>query len=183
MGKSSIASITIGIKIQIKYLLSLMNENNYKVFRDRFLSEDSIIEDDNLEYNSIYIRIIYGMDTKTNNQLINDMDNLEYKEYKKYLTKNFQSNGNILNFRDGTSKLEQYDAKDPKNLYHQYLLIPYHKIASTERWGYNRWGKNGASTPVDILAINNISKKIKEEMKKHSIKEYKNVFIVSQYSD
>jgi hypothetical protein len=61
MGRSESAALSIGIKIAIKDLFVSMNKENFDFVRDRFLIEESAIEDENGFYHGTYIGIILGL--------------------------------------------------------------------------------------------------------------------------
>lgn len=54
----------------------------------------------------------------------------------------------------------------------EYLLVPLKGIISTERWGYNREGKNSRSRPIQNLSVNTDEYNI--------IKNWELVFIIIQ---
>ena len=54
----------------------------------------------------------------------------------------------------------------------EYLLVPLKDIISTQRWGYNREGKNGRSMPMQDLSVNTDEYNI--------IKNWELVFIIIQ---
>jgi len=57
-------------------------------------------------------------------------------------------------------------------LKNEYLLVPLKSIISTERWGYNREGKNSRSRPMQDLSVNTDEYNI--------IKNWELVFIIIQ---
>ena len=77
---------------------------------------------------------------------------------------------NCLEFKDF---LEQ-EFKN-KGLFEQELLLPIKNILRTDRWGYNREGRNGNYRPIDFDLSMDIEKY--KEIKKYTI-----VFILEQYS-
>ena len=56
------------------------------------------------------------------------------------------------------------------------LLSPIKNILETERWGYDRYGRNGSYCPIDYLSPSLDIEKYKE------IEKYTIVFIIEQYS-
>jgi len=62
-----------------------------------------------------------------------------------------------------------------KDFLEQELLLPIKKILGTDRWGYNREGRNGNSCPIDFDLSVDIEKY--KEIEKYTI-----VFILEQYS-
>lgn len=77
---------------------------------------------------------------------------------------------NYLEFKDF---LEQ-EFKN-KGLLEKELLLPIKKILETDRWGYNREGRNGNYRPIDFDLSVDIEKY--KEIEKYTI-----VFILEQYS-
>lgn len=90
------------------------------------------------------------------NQIVRDNALIcNYLEYKEYLLTEVQKYNYLRN---------------------AYLLLPVKRILNTERWGYNRFGTNGISRPIDFDLSINIDK-YKE------IQNLQIVFIVKQASD
>ncbi len=112
MGRSESAYAAIGIKIKLIDFVNLLSKENYI----KNILYDGVIEDDNMELNTIYhFEILEKM------QNIQDVDNIdEYKEKIKNL---------IIDNSLGDS----------------YLLFPIHNIISTDRFGYFREGTNSSS--------------------------------------
>lgn len=77
------------------------------------------------------------------------------------------------NYLDFKKKLEQ-EFKN-RGLFERELLISIKNILSTDRWGYDREGKNGNYRPIDFDLSVDV-----EEYKE--IKKYTIVFILEQYS-
>lgn len=184
MGRCETARTSIGIKIVVKDLVDMINEENYETIRDKFFSEDSLIDDENGCYNSSYTSIIRGEIPGNNPDCETDVNELDCDEYKKYLEKSFKEYGDIDMFKDGSEIVNNYKEDDKDNLYHQTILIPQTTLLSTDRWGYNREGTNGKSVDVESFDINLISEEIKERMKMLNIgiDMYKIVLIVLQHS-
>jgi hypothetical protein len=162
MGKSETASASIGIKILLSDIISQINKTNFNLIKKMLY--DGCIEDSNGYYNEAY-KIILG----------HDEDNIElpqtYNEFKDYITEQFKLHGSyykskfsskVPNVNDGT-------------LFERYLLVQVKEILSTERWGYERYGVNSASRPLDFDL--SVDLKIYEEIKNFSI-----IFFVKQHS-
>lgn len=176
MGRSETVTSSIGIRIALKDLINSINEDNYKQIKKEFLTYESLIDDDNDSYNSIYSLIIHG-------DISDDYKcDQNYKEYKEYLETNCRKYGNINIYKNGEEKKCTYDKDDENNLYNQCVLIPQQKLLSTERYGYDRNGTNGSSVKVEKFNLNDIYKNINDKMTSLNIKNYAIVFIVSQHS-
>jgi len=163
MGKSETASASIGIKILLSDLILQINETNFNLIKKMLY--DGCIEDSNCYYNESYINILdypYGED-----KLHED-----YLECKEYLINEFKTNGSYYKSKF-SSKVEP-DLHDG-TLFEKYLLVPVKNILETERWGYERYGVNSASRPLDFdLSV--------ELTKYQDIKNFNVVFIVKQHS-
>ena len=77
---------------------------------------------------------------------------------------------NYLDFKNFLEQEFKY-----RGLFDEELLLPIKKILSTDRWGYNREGRNGNYRPIDFDLSMDIEKY--KEIKKYTI-----VFILEQYS-
>jgi hypothetical protein len=159
MGKSETATAAIGIKILLSDLISQINETNFSLIKKMLY--DGCIEDSNGYYNETY-KIILG----------HDEDNIElpqtYNEFKCYLTEQFKHHGSKFN-----SKAEP-DLSDG-TLFERYLLVSIKDILETERWGYERYGVNSASRPLDFdLSV--------ELTKYQDLKNFNVIFFVKQHS-
>ena len=163
MGKSETSTASIGIKILLSDLISQINETNFSLIKKMLY--DGCIEDSNGYYNEAYINILdypYGED-----KLHED-----YLECKEYLINKFKTNGSYYKSKF-SSKVEP-DLHDG-TLFEKYLLVPVKNILETERWGYERYGVNSASRPLDFdLSV--------ELTKYQDIKNFNVVFIVKQHS-
>jgi hypothetical protein len=163
MGKSETASASIGIKILLSDLILQINETNITLIKK--MVYDGCIEDSNGYYNEAYKNILgYGED---DNELPED-----YLKFKEYLIKEFKTKGSYCKSKF-SSKVEP-DLKDG-TLFERYLLVPIKDILETERWGYERYGVNSASRPLDF----DISVDLKEYQ---DIKPFSLVFMVKQHS-
>ena len=173
MGKCETSSISVGINILVKDLIDAINETNYDEIEQHFLNYNSMIEDENGYYNSVFLQIIEGCDLETKEYI--DMDELNYSEYKNFLTKNFKLYGENL--------LKKYDEDDENNLYNQSLLVPFDNILDTDRWGYDREGTNASSCTLDSINFDKITSDIHNKMKELTINKYSIALIVKQSSD
>ena len=163
MGKSETASASIGIKILLSDLILQINKTNFGLIKKMLY--DGFIEDSNDYYNEVY-KIFLGHDED------NDELPQTYKEFKDAVTKEFKTKGSIFK-----SKFSSKSEPDVKNgtLLERYLLVPVKDILETERWGYERYGVNGASRPLDFdLSV---------DLKKYEdIKNFNVVFFLKQHS-
>jgi hypothetical protein len=163
MGKSETASASIGIKILLSDLILQINEKNFNLIKKMLY--DGCIEDSNGYYNEAY-KIILG----------HDEDNIElpqtYNEFKDTVTEQFKLHGSRYK-----SKFSSKSVPDLSEgtLFERYLLVPVKDILETERWGYERYGVNSASRPLDFdLSI--------EITKYQDIKNFNVVFFIKQHS-
>ena len=165
MGKSETASASIGIKILISDLVSQINETNFTLIKKMLYS--GCIEDSNGYFNEAYKNIL-GYDD-------GDIELPEtYYDFKDYVTEQFKIHGNYYK-----SKFSSKVESDLKNgcILEQELLVPIKELLETERWGYDRYGTNSISRPLDFdLSVD------LEKYKKNNIENYKVVFIVKQHS-
>ena len=163
MGKSETASASIGIKILLSDLILQINETNFTLIKK--MVYDGCIEDSNGYYNETY-KIILG----------HDEDNIElpqtYNEFKDYITEKFKLHGS--RYKSKFSSKVEPDLHEG-TLFERYLLVPIKDILETERWGYERYGVNSASRPLDFdLSV--------ELTKYQDIKKINVVFFVKQHS-
>ena len=162
MGKSETASASIGIKILLSDLILQINETNFNLIKKMLY--DGCIEDSNGYYNEAY-KIILG----------HDEDNIElpqtYKEFKENVTEQFKVHGSYYK--------SKFSSKVPDlsngTLFECYLLVPVKDLLETERWGYERYGVNSASRPLDFDL--SVDLKIYEDIENFSI-----IFFVKQHS-
>ena len=162
MGKSETASASIGIKILLSDLILQINETNFNLIKKMLY--DGCIEDSNGYYNESYINIVgypYGEELPE-----------DYLECKEYLINEFKTQGSYYKSKF-SSKVEP-DLKDG-TLFERYLLVPVKDILETERWGYERYGVNSASKPLDFDLSVDLKKY--EEIKKFNV-----IFFVKQHS-
>ena len=117
-----------------------MNESNFNLIKDMLLN--GTIEDSNDFYNQVFKKII-NEDTELSN---------DYLECKEYLIKVFKQNGSYTK-----SKFNNEVKSDLTCgcLFEQELLVPIKEILSTVRYGYDRYGINNTSRPLDFdLSVN-----------------------------
>ena len=159
MGKSETASASIGINILLADLILQINETNFDLIKKMLY--DGCIEDSNGYYNEVYQNII------DDNDLPED-----YLKFQEYLIKEFKIKGSY--YKSKFSSEIEPDVKDG-TLFERYLLVPIKDILETERWGYERYGINSASRPLDFdLSV---------DLKAYAdIKNFSVVFIVKQHS-
>ena len=163
MGKSETATASIGIKILLSDLILQINETNLNLIKKMLY--DGCIEDSNGYYNESYINILgypYGEDKLTG----------DYLECKEYLINEFKTNGSY--FKSKFSSKVEPDLSEG-TLFERYLLVSVKDILETERWGYERYGVNSASRPLDFDLSVDLT--IYEE-----IKNFKVIFMVKQHS-
>jgi hypothetical protein len=162
MGKSETASASIGIKILLSDLILQINETNFILIKKMLY--DGCIEDSNGYYNEAY-KIIIGHDED------NDELPQTYKEFKETVTEQFKLYGSYYK--------SKFSSKVPDlsngTLFERYLLVPVKDILETERWGYERYGVNSASRPLDFdLSV--------ELTKFQDIKNFNVIFFVKQHA-
>lgn len=162
MGKSETATASIGIKILLSDLIIQINETNFTLIKKMLY--DGCIEDINGYYNEAY-KIILG----------HDEDNIElpqtYNEFKDYITEQFKLHGSYYK--------SKFSSKVPDlsngTLFERYLLVSVKDILEMERWGYERYGVNSTSRPLDFdLSV--------ELTKYQDIKNFNVIFFVKQHS-
>jgi hypothetical protein len=160
MGKCETSTTSIGIKILLSDLILQINEKNVDLIKE--MLNDGFISDKNDHYNDTYTDII----------LCNDLPE-NYLEFKDFLEQEFKNKGSYLHLRD-SNKIEP----DLRNgcLLEKELLLPIKQILETERWGYDRYGRNGSYCPIDFMCPSLDIEKYKE------IEKYTIVFILEQYS-
>jgi len=162
MGKSETASASIGIKILLSDLILQINETNFTLIKK--MMYDGCIEDSNGYYNEAY-KIILGHDED------NDELPQTYNEFKDYITEQFKLHGSYYKSKFSSKKPDLSQG----TLFERYLLVPVKDILETERWGYERYGVNSASRPLDFdLSV--------ELTKYQDIKNFNVVFFIKQHS-
>jgi hypothetical protein len=158
MGREDSSTAYVGIKILLSDLILQMNELNFNLIKDMLLN--GTIEDSNDFYNEVFKKII-NEDTELSKDCL---------ECKEYLIKVFKQNGSYAR-----SKFNNEVKPDLSNgsLFEQELLVPLKEILSTERYGYDRYGINNSSRPLDFdLSVN--TDKYKD------IKNFKIIFFIQQ---
>ena len=134
MGKCETANASLGIKILLSDIILQINEDNFNLIKE--MLNDGFIEDENEYFNEVYAKII-------------DCDNIteNYVEVKEYLINEFKNNGSYIKskFTD-----EVIPTLDKGCLFDKELLIPIKEILTIDRWGYNRYGTNSQSRPIDF---------------------------------
>lgn len=160
MGKCETSTTSVGIKILLSDLILQINEKNFDLIKE--MLNDGFISDKNEHYNDAYTDIIWCKDLPTN-----------YLEFKDFLEQEFKNNGSYLHLRD-SNKIEP----DLRNgcLFERELLLPIKQILETERWGYDRYGRNGSYCPIDFMCPSLDIEKYKK------IEKYTIVLILEQYS-
>ena len=165
MGKSETATASIGIKILLSDLVSQINETNFTLIKKMLY--EGCIEDANGYFNEVYKKII-GYDD-------DDIEMPEkYDTFREYVTEQLKLNGDY--YKSKSTSIVTSDLRHGC-LLEKYLLVPIKDLLDTERWGYERYGTNSASTPIDFDLTINL-----EEYKKNNIEKYKVVFILKQHS-
>jgi hypothetical protein len=161
MGKCETAAAAIGLKILLSHLVLQMNETNYNIIMK--MLQDGYIEDDNDYFNEVYEGVIWDE---------NVTDNSNFLDIKRYLISEFQNKGAIRR-----TKFSSKEEPELRNgcLFDKYLLVPVKQILRTNRWGYDRYGTNCSSRPMDFDLSVDI-----EEYK--GIDKFEIVFIVSHHS-
>lgn len=138
MGRSESATASIGIKIALSDLILQINENNFELIKEMLFA--GFIEHPHRNY-SRYTDITYNLEYD------DDLKNLNHEIIKKYLIKKFKNsypNGRYF--------------KEEECLFNQTLLIPLKKIFETNRFGWNRIGKNAEYRKIDFDLSLNIDK-------------------------
>ena len=160
MGKCETSTTSIGIKILLSDLILQINEKNVDLIKE--MLNDGFISDSNEHYNDAYSEIIWCKDLPEN-----------YLEFKEFLEQEFKNKGSYLHLRD-SNKIKP----DFRNgcLFDRELLLPIRHILETERWGYDRYGRNGSYCPIDFISPSLDIEKYKE------IEKYTIVLILEQYS-
>jgi hypothetical protein len=160
MGKCEKSTTSIGIKILLSDLILQINEKNVDLIKE--ILNNGFISDENEHYNDAYTEVIWCNDLPKN-----------YLEFKEFLKQEFKNKGSYLHVRN-SNKIES----DLRNgcLFERELLLPIKKILETDRYGYNREGRNGSYRPIVCMCPSVDIEKYKE------IEKYTIVFILEQYS-
>ena len=164
MGKSESVEAFIGIKILLSELLPQMKKDNFELICE--MLNNGYIQDSNEHFNDVYADII----------AINNHMNVEWTVVKEYLIDTCKSECSYL--------VDKVTGKRQPNIYDgflwdQYLLVPFETILESTRYGYDRYGTNGTSRPLDfdLLAIISMQK---EKYKR--IEKVEMVFMLQQHS-
>ena len=102
--------------------------------------QNGYIEDSNEHFHEVYMDIL---------ECVNwDGD----KNVKAYLTHAFKNTGSYYTcrFTGKTSPNKTSPNEQDGFLWDQYLLLPVKEILSTTRYGYDRYGTNATSRPLDF---------------------------------
>ena len=146
MGKIEQASASIGLKILVSQLLSQINETNFKLIKE--MIRNGFIKDNNDYLNQQYREIIESSKIPKN-----------YLDFKEYLENEFNKKADYC---DGI-------------IFNEEILVPIKEILSTDRMGYDRYGINGTSRPIDFDLSVDVDKY-------KDIENYSIVFILQQLS-
>ena len=163
MGKCEIATASIGIKILLSILILQINETNFNLIKG--MLNDGFIEDENNYFNEVYEEIINNHKFTGN-----------YSDVKEYLINQCKNNCTYIKSKFSNTLIMNDVENDlnKKCLFDQELLIPIKEILTNERWGYERFGTNSISRPLDFDLSVNIYKY--KEIEKFEI-----VFILGQH--
>ena len=153
MGKCETSTTSIGIKILLSDLILQINETNFDLIKE--MLNDGFISDKNENYNDAYTEIIWCNDLPKN-----------YLEYKEFLEQEFKNKGSNIHNRNSCNGY----------LLEKELLLPIKNILETQRYGYDRYGRNGSYCPINHLSPSLDIEKYKE------IEKYTTVFILEQSS-
>ena len=157
MGKCETATASIGIKILLSELIFQINETNFTLIKEMLTC--GFIEDDNGYFNEVYGSIdTFGLSN-------------HFLEFKEHLTNEFKNNGSYHKSKNGIV----IPTIDDGCLFDKCLLVPVKQILEIDRWGYDRYGSNCVSRPIDFDLSVNIEKY--KEIEKKEI-----VFILGQHS-
>ena len=135
MGKCESATASIGIKILLSDLILQINETNLNLIME--IMQNGYIEDENDYFNEVYQEVIYD----------DIMGEGNYADITEYLMSELKNKGTLDKYK--------YHSKEEHTitrgrLFDKYLLVPVKKILGTDRWGYDRYGTNCRSRPMDF---------------------------------
>ena len=148
MGKSENASAYIGLKILLSDIVSQINETNVPLIQE--MLQNGFIDDSNEHFQEVYMDILECVKWDRDESL------------KAYLTHAFKNTGSYYTCRftdktssdktssDKTSSDKTLSNEEDGFLWDQYLLVPVKEILSTTRYGYDRYGTNATSRPLDF---------------------------------
>jgi hypothetical protein len=132
MGRCDHVSASIGLRIRLSDLILQINEDNDDLIRE--MVEEGCIEDENDYFNEVFEAI---------------RQDLPSTDMKAYLTHECTTRGTYQKSRDG----RVVPTLKHGSLWDQWLLVPVKVMVSMERWGHDREGQNGVSTPLDLSAV------------------------------
>ena len=158
MGKCETAKASIGFKILLSDLILQINEENFTLIKE--ILYNGCIEDVNDNFNEEYFDII-------NKPLSNN-----YLDFKEQITNYLKNNDSYVKLNNSTLISTIYN---DRCLFDKFLLVCIKDILEIDRWGYDRYGSNCISRPIDFNLYINI-----ENYKKIEKKEI--VFILGQHS-
>jgi len=147
MGKCETATSSIGIKILLSELILQINETNFNLIKN--MLNMGFIEDENDYFNEVYQDIIDCDELDPENISFN------YIDVKEHLINELKNNGSLIKskFTDKVKPTLKYGC-----LFDKALLVPVKEILTMNRWGYDRYGINGISRPIDFDLYVNIEK-------------------------
>ena len=187
MGKCEIATASIGIKILLSNLILQINETNFNLIKG--MLNDGFIEDENKYFNEVYEEIINnhkftGNYIDVKEYLINQCKNNDTYTKSKFSNTLIIDDvfsyelcsleNNSLSTCERTDKFIVENNLNKRCLFDQVLLLPIKEILTNERWGFDRYGTNSISRPLDFDLSVNIDKY--KEIEKFEI-----VFIIGQH--
>lgn len=127
MGKCESAWAFLGIRILLQDLVTQLDESNVSLITHMIMN--GTIEDENEYANDLFAKVIEEMGECPENA----------HRCKEYLTKLFVGKGK----------------KNEECLWEREIVIPIKTILTTDRWGYDRYGTNCSSIPIDFdLSLN-----------------------------
>jgi len=147
MGKCETATSSLGIKILLSELILQINETNCNIIKE--LLNMGFIEDENDYFNEVYQKVIDCDELDPENISFNHLD------VKEYLINKFKNKGSLTKSKFNN---EVTPALDQGCLFDKDLLVPLKELLTTNRWGYDRYGVNGISRPIDFDLSVNIEK-------------------------
>ena len=138
MGKSESATAYIGFKILLSDIVSQITETNLPLIQE--MLQDGYMEDSNEHFHEVYMDILECVNWDTD------------KNVKAYLTHAFKNTGSYYTcrFTEKTSLNKRLPNEEDGVLWDRYLLMPLKEILSTTRYGYDRYGTNATSRPLDF---------------------------------
>lgn len=141
MGRCETAQASIGIRILLSDLVSQINETNVELVRS--MLENGFIDDENALFNHVYIETLDAYAMKERASECKDTA----ADCKAYLETQLANHGT---YNESRWTGERKHTLEEGSLLTQTLLVPIKILLSTERWGYDRYGTNGTSRPMDF---------------------------------